>query len=164
MFNLKNIECQKAFKELTSSSNFLSSSFESDLDLNSATKLFLKRLDSCLHKTFRKIKIKEKPNDELRELFNRRKHLRPKVDEESKAELNDVETKLAEMCAEENRRKILEEISGIECEKGGTHSGKLWRMRKKLFPRSCDPPTAMTDSQGNLVTSKKKIEKRFWMK
>ena len=72
--------------------------------------------------------------------------------------MKDVETKLAEMCAEENRRKILEDISGIECDKGGTHSGKLWRMRKKLFPRSCDPPTAMTDNQGNLVTSKKKIE------
>ena len=47
---------------------------------------------------------------------------------------------------------------GIECEEGGTHSGKLWQLRKKLFPNSRDPPTAMLDSEGNLLTCEKKLE------
>ena len=158
LFNLKNIDCQKVFKEITSNTNFLSSSFESEKDLNSATKVFLKRLNTCLHRSFRKIKVKDKPNGELNELFSKRKHLRSKDDDESKAELKKVEDQLADMCAEENKRKILDEISGIECEKGGVHSGKLWKLRKKLFPKSRDPPTAMMDEEGNLITCKKKIE------
>ena len=72
VFNLKNIECQKTFTEVTSESTLLSSCFESEKDLNAATKLFLKRLNSCLHKSFRKIKIKEKVNGELSELFNKK--------------------------------------------------------------------------------------------
>ena len=158
MFNLKNIECQEIFKRMTSNSNFLSSAFESGKDLNTATKIFLKRLNGCLYKSFRMIKVKDTPNHELQSIFSRRKYLRSKNDDESKAELKQVEEKLADMCAEENKRKILEEISGIDCDKGGIHSGKLWKMRKKLFPKSRDPPTAMSDNEGNLITCKTKIE------
>ena len=76
--------------------------------------------------------------------------------DKSKVKLKQVEEKLSDICAEENRQKILDEISGIECDEGGTHSGKLWKLRKKLFPNSRDPPTAMLDSEGNLVTCEKK--------
>ena len=158
MFNLKNVECQQKFLELTSESNYLSSVFETETDLNLATNRFLKRLNSCLHRSFRKVKITEKMNAELEELFNKRKQLRAKDDVESKEKLADIEGKLAEKCAEENRRKILEEISGIECNEGGVNSGKLWKLRKKLFPKSRDPPTAMMDLDGNLVTCEKKVE------
>ena len=158
MFNLKNLECQQKFLEITTNSNFLSSVFDSEKDLNSASSIFLKRLNDCIHRSFRKIKVTDKPNVELQELFNQRKHLRSKSDDESKVKLKQVEEKLSDICAEENRRKILDEISGIECDEGGTHSGKLWKLRKKLFPNSRDPPTAMLDSEGNLVTCEKKVE------
>ena len=38
------------------------------------------------------------------------------------------------------------------------NSGRLWKLRKKLCPRSQDPPTAMLDTLGNLVTSPAIIE------
>ena len=56
-------------------------------------------------------------------------------------------------------KKIEEEISGIKCEEGGINSGKLWKLRKKLFPKSRDPPTAMLDEKGNLVTSVDEVQK-----
>ena len=62
------------------------------------------------------------------------------------------------MCAEENKNKILDEIAGIECAKRWTHLGKLWQLRKKLFPKSRDPPTAMLDPDGNLVTCENIVE------
>ena len=158
LFNLKNEECQKKFLELTSNSDFLSSVFDGENDLNSATNKFLKRLNTCLYKCFKKIKVTDKPNKQLEELFEKRKVLRTKDDDESQENLKKVEEKLAELCAEENRRKILEEIAGIECNEGGTHSGKLWKLRKKLFPKSRDPPTAMFDPNGNLVTCESKVE------
>ena len=158
MFNLKNKACQLTFREQTSNSTLLSSIFDKEEDLNKATKMFLKRLDTCLYKCFKRIKVTERSNRELEDLFNRRKVLRQKDDDKSKEELKQVDEELADKCAEENKRKIMEEIAGIDCEKGGIHSGKLWKLRKKLFPNSRDPPTAMLDNDGNLVTDEKMIE------
>ena len=114
-------------------------------------------MNGVLHSSFKKIKITEKPNKVLEELFRKRTMLRTKLDTESQEALKKVEEELADKCAEENRQKIMEELSGIKCEEGGVHSGKLWKLRKKLFPKSRDPPTAMLDKEGNLVTSEHEI-------
>lgn len=78
---------------------------------------------------------------------------------ESKQELAKVDDKLAEMCAEENFKKIKDEVKGLESEKGGLNAGKLWKLKKRLSPRGQDPPTAMSDEKGNLVTSAAGIKK-----
>ena len=69
-----------------------------------------------------------------------------------------MEEQLADKCAKKNYLKIKEELRGIESE-GGMHPGKLWRIKKKLSPRRLDPPTAMLDPFGNLVTSMAGVEK-----
>ena len=84
--------------------------------------------------------------------------LRTKTDEVSRKELSEVEETLAIKCADDNYEKIQSELAGIKCEEGGLNSGKLWKLRKKMFPRSRDPPTAMMDSDGNLVTSETEIQ------
>ena len=48
--------------------------------------------------------------------------------------------------------------SGLDCEDGSNNRVKLWSLRRKLFPRSRDPPTAMLDSFGNLITSQEGVE------
>ena len=70
-----------------------------------------------------------------------------------------VENKLSDLCAEANYKKICEEISEIKCDEGGINSGKLWQLKKKISPRCRDPPTAMMDMNGKLVTSEKEIQK-----
>ena len=72
--------------------------------------------------------------------------------------LEDVENRLAEICTKDNYQKIIEEIGNIDCNEGGVNSGHLWKLKKKLSPRCRDPPTAMLDSSGNLITSEKAIE------
>ena len=86
-------------------------------------------------------------------LFKMRRVLRSKTDKESKNKLEDVESKLAEKCALENYTKITEETKDIECDEGGFNSGKFWKLKKKLLLRPRDPPTAMLDEAGNLITS-----------
>ena len=76
----------------------------------------------------------------------------------SRMALEEIEIKLADKCAERNYSLIKEEISNIEVEEGGVHSGSLWRLKKKLSPRCRDPPTAMLDSEGILHTSPEEIE------
>ena len=56
------------------------------------------------------------------------------------------------------QKKVKEELEGIENEDGGIHPEKLWALRKKLFPKSRDPPTAMINEEGDLVTSLEEIE------
>ena len=65
---------------------------------------------------------------------------------------------IAELCAQSNYEKIKEEIDNINCDEGGFNSGNLWKLKKKLSPKCRDPPTAMLDRAGNLVTSNQAIE------
>ena len=37
---------------------------------------------------------------------------------------------------------------------------QIWKLKKKICPRSKDPPTAMLDDKGNLLTDNKAIERR----
>ena len=69
-----------------------------------------------------------------------------------------MEEELEKLCAKDNAEKVKEELEGIENEDGGIHPGKLWALRKKLFPKSRDPPTAMINEEGDLVTSLEEIE------
>ena len=132
IYNLKNKSCQAEFKDLTSKSGILSSVINSNDDINTSTNNFLKRLDQCISKSFRKIRVTEKPNIEMEELFKLRRNLRNKVDLKSKRELEEVENKLADMCAQTNYDIIKEEIKNIDCEEGGVHSGHLWNLKKNL--------------------------------
>ena len=158
LYNLKNADCQKVFKEMTSCGDSLSAIFDNEKDLNKSTKLFMKKLDDIVKCCFRKIRVCDKQNKEVEDLFTRRRELRNKDDDQSKIELKEVEMKLAELCAEENYKKIKDEISNIKCEEGGINSGQLWKLKKKLNPKCRDPPTAMMDSEGNLITSPHLIE------
>ena len=69
-----------------------------------------------------------------------------------------MEEELANKCADENYEKIKDEVEGIKYDEGGFNSGKLWKLRKKLFPHSRDPPTAMLDQAGNLITDPIQIQ------
>ena len=155
MFNLKNPDCQKRFKEETSKGNKLTKVMEEEEDLEVATERFMKKLDKLIYKCFRKIGIKkEKINHKQDKLYNEWKELKTKTDTESKEKLKEVEAELADEFFE----KVKDASEDIDCEEGGTKSEKLWNLKKQMFPRSRDPPTAMKDSDGNLVTNPEKIK------
>ena len=107
IFNFKNIEGQRKFKELTSRQGKFTDMFKDETnDLESVTKKFLKNLDRCFQQSFKKIRVDHKEDKYLNELFNKRRVLRTKHDDASKEELKIVEELLAEKCAEDNYRKI----------------------------------------------------------
>ena len=54
MYNLKNTECQKTFKELTNHGTFLSEVFDTSENLHNKTEEFIKRLDKVIKSSFRK--------------------------------------------------------------------------------------------------------------
>ena len=68
---------------------------ENDKDLNSSTKKFIKRINCFIHECFKKIRISEKTNSDIDDLFHQRRVFRNKNDDMSKIELEKVEEELA---------------------------------------------------------------------
>ena len=154
VFNLNNKDAQKVFKMETSKSTKLSEVFDTDDDIEKQTKKFLKRLRKCIHKCFKKIKIKSTKTTEYDRLYSVWKRLKTQGNHEEACK---VEAQLAEETGREVLDKIKEEIEGIKCDEGGRTSGHLWKLKKKLIPRIQDPPTAIKNSDGNLLTKKDEI-------
>ena len=100
-----------------------------------------------------------RPDKERGDLFAKWKLLKKQDDSKSKEELAKVESEMAEKYSEEYYDKIKKSTEGIENEDGTITSGRLWNLKKDLFPKSRDPTTAMKDPvTGNLLTSDEKIQ------
>ena len=158
MYNLKNLECQQKFKECTSNTKMLSSIFESKDDIDILTKRFQKKLDGCLAKSFKKIRMTQKDDTED-DLHDQMRKLKTKSDDESKAKLQEVLAKIADN-AKNNFNKVKDEINKLKPDGNCMNSKKLWQLKKRLCPNSRTPPTAMTDSKGNLITEDEAIKER----
>ena len=158
IYNLKNREGQNKFKELTNKNEELTKILENEENLDDATDMFITKLDKYIKQCFNKIRITDKPNKVVEELFIERKNLRNKTDNSSLIKLKNVEDKLAELCSQSNYTRINDEISNLKCDEGGINVGKLWKLKKKLSPTCRDPPTAMLGKDGNIITSSKEIE------
>ena len=85
------------------------------------------------------------------------KDTKTKEDAKSKQEAKEMETELAEKYAEGLLTQIKDEIKNIKHEEGGLNSGNLWRLKNKLNKKYPEPPTAMRDDKGNLLTGKRDI-------
>ena len=155
VFNLKNKECQKVFKAETSNNDKLSKIFDKEEDLEKATETFMKKINKILYKCFKKVgQRKDKNNKEQDNLYNRWKQIKDKDDPKSKAERDKIEGELAE----EFYDKVKEASKDIDCDGGDNSVVNLWKLKKQLCPQSRDPPTAMLDDEGNLVTNEDVIK------
>ena len=77
-----------------------------------------------------------------------------KTDQDSKAMMEKVEGELAE----EYFQNLKEASLDINCAEGGNMQKEIWKLKKHMCPKNCDPPTAMVDKDGNLVTNQEDIK------
>ena len=82
-----------------------------------------------------------------------------KDDKESDQEMEKVIEQIAQQ-SKNNCNKIKEALTQIKPEKGPVNSKQMWKLGKKLFPRSREPSSAMLDEKGNILTSDKAIKER----
>ena len=147
------------FKKATTETNQLSEIIDKKKSIHIVTKQFLKRVKGFVQECFTKVRIEDKPDKELEKLYNDRTLLRTKLDEESKVKLEVVENNLSEKYSELMYKKIIGEVKGFEdSEDGGFNTGKLWKLRMKLSPKSGNPPTAMVTAEGKLITTDEEIK------
>ena len=78
MFNLKNIECQQRFTEVTNKSNKLKKCFSSNLKFEDQCNHFFKTFEDILHQCFKKVRIGTNKNkkSEIQELLDLQSHLK----------------------------------------------------------------------------------------
>ena len=159
-YNFKDKKSLAKFKMMTNKGTFLSEVFANEKkDIEVKTKQFLKRLKGCITKCFNKIRIRKQRKDKkLEELFEKRRKLKGNKDETSIEELANVEEMLALHCASKNYQIVKEACDGLTCGDGGVNVNKMWKMKKQLKGKYCEPPTAIIDEHGNLVTDAKGIE------
>ena len=93
------------------------------------------------------------------DLYAKLHELKKKDDDESKEEISKVLEDIKDE-ATNNLIKIKEELKKLKAHKGGLNVNSLWRLKKKLCPRSRDPPTAIVDGMGNLLTENESIKRR----
>ena len=72
--------------------------------------------------------------------------------------LETVDNQLSDMCSEDNVKMIKEACQGLSCETGGLNSGKLWQLKRKLRGIISQPPSAMLDGNGNLITNSQALD------
>ena len=96
VFKYKDHEALKKFKEETTNTTHLSQIIDMDKLLEVVTNEYIKRLTGFRQQCFQKVKIVDKPDNKLEELYNVRKLLRTKEDENSKQELVKIDKELAE--------------------------------------------------------------------
>ena len=157
MYNLKNKQNQEKFRKKTSNNKYLSSAFDDENeDIELSAQKFIKRLNKLIQKCFKKIRITTKTDKKTEDLYEKWRKLQRNDDPQSKEELKDIEKELADKIAE-NYKTIEEETGKFNCDEGGFNSGKLWNLKKHMFPKHRDPPTAMVDDDGNLLTSSEEI-------
>ena len=85
--------------------------------------------------------------------------LKGKEDDKSKQDFEAVVKAIAEN-AENNFSKLKQQLDKIKPDDGLVNAHEMWKLRKKMCPKNSDPPTAMTDKNGNLLTSDKAIQSR----
>ena len=143
------------FTEATSKTTKLSEVFDTNEDINTQTKKFLKKLDKTMNRCFKKVRVGGKKTSEYEKLYGKWVEVRHLEDDESKQKSKDLKAELADKYAQNIFEKIQEEISGMCSEDGAINSGKLWKLKKKIHNNYRDPPTVMKDSKGNLIIEKR---------
>ena len=155
MYNLKNKECQLKFKVYTSNTNMLSSVLNSEEDINVLTCQLIKKIDGCSAMTLKKVRITHNKIGKLEKLQEKMRKLKGANKPE---ELENVEEQ-KEAYEQTKYEQVMEELAKTK-DNEKLDQLKFWRLKKKICPKSTDPPSVMLHKTGNLLTTNKAIENR----
>ena len=169
MFNLRNKDCQKVFKEETEKNPELLDCFNNCLPVDVQSKRWFKRFKSLLYKSFKKVRIvnnKRKENSQMKHLLNEINQMRvelkqTKISEEMRIKvekrIKEIEEDMENEVTEEHQKVLIEtlrELSGDDDTINGNRRKQMWKLLKKKFPKiSTAVPVGKKDRKGNIITN-----------
>ena len=84
------------------------------------------------------------------------------VKEEVEEELNAVDEEIAELVAEENKNKVVENFKEFSSADGLLNGHGMWKVKRKIFPKNRESlPLAKIDFDGKLITSQNKLKSLY---
>ena len=149
-YNLKNKDCQSIFKKYTDKTKMLSSVLEGDGDVTQLTKRLVKKINGCIAMSFRKHRITKSKQSETSHLYNKMRMLKGKDDDQSKDEMQNVVEQIADE-EEMQYKKVKEALKDIKTGDKGLNSKEMWKLKKKLFPKACEPTLSNERRKGQSV-------------
>ena len=155
-YNLKNKDSQANFREYTNKTKMLSSVLDGEGDVTQLTNRLLKKINGCIAMNFKKQRVNRSKPMKTNHLYNRMRELKGKEDDQSKDELKKVIDEIADE-EETKYEQVKDALKDIKTGDRGLNSKEVWKLKKKLFPKSHEPPSVMKDEKGNLLTSDKAI-------
>ena len=106
-----------------------------------------------------KVRINKNKPTQYEKLYNELRELKGKDDPESVDKLKKVIEAIAKE-AELKYMTVVNELKKMKPDGGKINAQAFWKLKKKVCPKSKDPPAAMVDREGNLLTTKDAIESR----
>ena len=171
IFDFKDQEAQKVFKELSDNSEQLNNCFKSDKSPPEEAGRFFKVLNNLFHRSFKKIRIRTnvKPDNNCEEgrlLALRTKLLALKVrnrgnSDEIKKKIDFIEKEISTNIATKYASKIQSHLSMIDSMDGSFNQLGMWHLKKQIFPRPAEPPTAKFDEHKNVITGKRALKNLY---
>ena len=164
VYDFKNPDAQKEFLEQTSGVT-LTSCFDTSRSITENTEVFQKTFKKIVNRCFKKVRIKKKQPSEieekLKELSDLKKEYSFRKDLTLCKRIEDLEVAIQNSCAEENSRKIREQVGNLSNLSGTLSSSLMWQVKKKVCRKSRDPPMAKRDKSGNLITTPEPLKKLY---
>ena len=169
-FNMKNKECQEAFRLETENTNKFTDVFAKSEPFEVKALKFQRCLKQTVQKCFRKIRVRGNEREtEVGTLLKRKSKLNiflqssqcEKSIKMARKNLSAVENKIQELSSTRNVHLVEDYVKSLECNGKFSQSG-MWKLRKKLHPsKQLDPPMAKHDKGGNLITAPSLIKKLY---
>ena len=105
------------------------------------------------------MRVSNNKHSEEEKLYDIMRRLKGKEDDKSVNEMKYVIEAIA-MNAEKKYDKVVKELENMKPEGRKISSQKFWKLKKSICPKTREPPAAMIDKNGNLITNNKAIEER----
>ena len=172
MLNLRNRDCQKAFKEASEDNPELLNCFENNLPIQVQSKKWMKRLNVLLHGSFKKVRIvnnkkkdKVKMKGLLEDRIKAKQELKPtNISEEMRRKVENrivqIEEEMEKEITEEGQKHMIETLRELSADDGcanGDRRKKMWKMLKKHYPKiAVAVPVGKKDGKGKRVVMEKK--------
>ena len=160
LINFKDTDAQKLFKTNTDQTDDFTKCTESDQDFTRKAEMWKHLLNKHCRQSFKKIRIRKqyiRPSKANKLINERQKQAKKNTDENSE-EIKELDLKIAEMIAEEERAKCVQ-FKQFGNQNGSVNMPEMWKLKKKLWPKKAPAlPAAKINHKGKLVSTAAEVK------
>ena len=168
IFNFKDVESQKAFKEYNDKNDKLVNHLTDSVDIVSGGRKWFGEVKDSIYKCFEKIRISKQNKDKnVHNLLEEKTQILKEIQRaknspislnimELQRKLKEVESMVASYSETRNLNKMSKHIEALTVQ-GKFNNTQMWKLRRKLCPKNVEKPSAKLNEKGKLITEKKQL-------